>query len=124
MNILKDVTKNTNGTKVSPISTNAVNTQLSEKESQSKTIPPLEERLHRLNVLFDLQKRFNKLSETKLKLQKFEVAHNKENSELLLTDDDGNEFKTTNPEVIQEVKTIVLNIISKKEAEVAEKLNW
>lgn len=89
-----------------------------------ENILPLEDRLHKLNMLFDLQKKFNRLAETKAKLQSFEIAQNRENSELLISDDEGNEFKTTNPEVIEEVKKLVLKVISQKESEVAAKLNW
>ena len=114
-------TKSPNGVKLPT----GIQTPVSAKtdELEEKTLP-LEERLHKLNVLFDLQKKFNRLAETKTKLKNFEIAQNKENSELVICDDEGNEFKTTNPDVIEQVKNLVLNVISQKESEVAAKLNW
>ena len=97
-----------------------IETQKKEEEPTA----PLEDRLHRLNVLFDLQKKYSKLAETKKKLEGFCIAQNMEDSELTISDDDGNEFTTTNPVVIAEVRKLVLNIISEKTKEMATQLHW
>ncbi|MBC7509380.1 MAG: hypothetical protein H7320_11640 [Ferruginibacter sp.] len=130
MNTVKELAKPaqtpTNGSKLPTQIQTAVTPEPSKIKGakEEETILPLEDRLHKLNMLFDLQKKFNRLAETKAKLQSFEIAQNRENSELLISDDEGNEFKTTNPEVIEEVKKLVLKVISQKESEVAAKLNW
>ena len=130
MNTVKELAKPaqtpTNGSKLPTQTQTAVTPEPAKIKSakEEETILPLEDRLHKLNMLFDLQKKFNRLAETKAKLQSFEIAQNRENSELLISDDEGNEFKTTNPEVIEEVKKLVLKVISQKESEVAAKLNW
>ncbi len=78
--------------------------------------------MHRLNILFDLQKKYLKWQETRKNLEGFEIAQNKENSTLELTDDEGNDFTTTNPIVISEVVKLVLQVVNTKIAEVETKL--
>lgn len=90
-------------------------------KAEEKKQESIEDRLHRLNVLFDLQKKFVKWQDTRKNLEGFEVAQNKDNSTLELTDDEGNEFTTTNPIVIAEVVKLVLQVVNTKIKEV-EKL--
>ncbi len=80
-------------------------------------LPPIEDRLHKLNVLFDLQKKHSKLLDSKKKLTDFEIAQNKENSSLEISDDEGNEFTTTNPLVIAGVVKLILQIVNDKSKE-------
>jgi hypothetical protein len=106
----------TNGTPAKTETTKPAAPKADEKKPES-----IEDRLHRLNVLFDLQKKFVKWQETRKNLEGFEIAQNKENSTLELSDDEGNEFTTTNPIVIAEVVKLVLQVVNVKIKEV-EKL--
>lgn len=81
---------------------------------ETEKLPSLEDRMHKLNVLFDLQKKYQKLQSSSSKLAEFEIASDKENSELCITDDDDNEFKTTNPVVIAEVVKLLQKTIKEK----------
>ncbi|MFC4261925.1 hypothetical protein ACFOWM_03480 [Ferruginibacter yonginensis] len=95
-----------------------------EKLKVADELPPLEDRLHKIDVLIDQQRRYLKLAETKTKLEKFETAHNRDNSELILSDDEGHEFKTTNPDVIKEVTKLVFKIVTEKAQVLADQLKW
>lgn len=108
--------------------------QKSEKPAQDttlKTVPltekkteSLEDRLHRLNLLFDLQKKFNRLQESKQKLDSFEINQNRENSTLEIRDDEGNEFETSNPVVITEVVKLIKKVIAEKSASIADQIKF
>ena len=88
-----------------------------EEKAETENLSPIDERLHRLNILFDLQRKHAKLQESRKKLNEFEIAQNKENSSLELSDDEGNEFTTTNPVVIAAVVKLALQVINDKSKE-------
>ncbi len=106
----------------SPLSTVKSETVIVPKKEEAKKTESIEDRMHRLNILFDLQKKYLKWQETRKNLEGFEIAQNKENSTLELTDDEGNDFTTTNPIVISEVVKLVLQVVNTKIAEVETKL--
>ncbi len=110
----------TNGktTTVNPLSTVKTEAVTIPTKIEPAKTDSIEDRLHRLNVLFDLQKKFLKWQETRKNLNEFEIAQNKENSSLEISDDEGNEFNTTNPVVIAEVVKLILQVVNKKITEV------
>lgn len=87
-------------------------------------LPPLEDRLHKLNVLFDLQGKYNRLQSSLIKLQNFELTKEGERCKLSIYDDNRNEFATHNPEIIAEVKEFLKVKIKEKIEAVAPQLNW
>lgn len=112
-----------NGKSVSPLST--VKPQpvtVTPKKEEPLKPDSIEDRLHRLNVLFDLQKKYTKWQETRKNLEGFEIAQNKDNSTLEISDDEGNEFTTTNPLVIAEVVKLILQVVNTKITEVETKI--
>lgn len=79
-------------------------------------LAPLEDRLHRLNVLFDLQKRFNRLHESRQKLDDFNLKANGETLRVTIEEINGNhEFNTTNSEVIKELIEFLKATITEKQ---------
>ena len=113
-----------------------LNTENAEKNLQAKKVEApvkkletspskadvLEDRLYKLSILFDLQKKHSRLQESKANLESFVIDYNKENSTLKISDDDRNEFKTSNPLVIAEVIKIMKETIVMKTAEVAAQI--
>ena len=92
------------------------------KEDEPKALEPIADRLHRLNQLYDLQTKFEKLNDSETALRSFKTSHNSENSKLRLTDDNGQDFTTCNPIVIGEVIKLMLSVITAKRDEVAAKI--
>lgn len=86
--------------------------------------PPLDERLHRLNVLFDLQKKYNGLKDSLLKLKSFKLGHNHETAYLTFRDEERNDFTTRNTEVMQEFLDFLQSVIERKIKEIEPKLIW
>jgi hypothetical protein len=85
---------------------------------------PLEDRLFRINQLFDLQNRYTRLLKSGQKLEEFKIKKGEENISLSISDDStrGLEFTTSNPEVIKEVLVFVRDTIIKKRKEVEDQL--
>ena len=102
-------------TAVSPLAVSLAPAVTPKNESQK--VETLEDKFHRLNILFDLQKKHGKCVEATRELTAFTIAQNKENSLLELSDDDGNEFSTKNPVIIAEVVKMVLAKLKEKTAE-------
>jgi len=102
----------------SPLSTVKSETVIIPQKNETAKADSIEDKLHRLNVLFDLQKKYTKWQETRKNLEGFEIAQNKDNSTLELTDDEGNDFTTTNPIVIAEVVKLILQVVNSKMKEV------
>ncbi len=92
--------------------------------SKDGELKPLEDRLHRLNLLFDLQRKYNKLQDSKLKLSAFTVKADGETSSLTIRDDQRNDFTTYNPEIIQEVVKFINERIQAKTKEIEPLLTW
>lgn len=93
--------------------------------SQDKeTFLSLEDRLHRLNVLFDLQKKYNALQASLQKLTVFKLSHESETAVLRFRDDEHNEFSTGNTEVMSEFLDFLKGTIKRKIKEIEPLLIW
>ncbi len=122
MNALKKVevtvTPKSNGEKITPPAI-AVTTK-----KENETLPPLEDRLHRLNQLFNLQTQYNKLQESLQKLSDFEIKKDGERSRLSIQDDCRNEFSTYNTEIVEEVVKHLKIRIREKIKALEPQLKW
>lgn len=90
-------------------------------------LPPLDDRLHRLNQLFDLQGKYNRLLKSQQKLAEFKLAKGSENIVLTLEDEDNSkvdDFITSNPEVVKVVLECLQNTIVAKRKEIEQQLKW
>jgi hypothetical protein len=87
---------------------------------------PLEDRLHRLNELFALQGKYNRLLATKQKLAEFKLNQKTENVTLSIEDYNNRQFdfETKNPEVIAELIGFVQKSIDKRLKEIEPLLKW
>ncbi len=88
---------------------------------------PLDERLHKLNMLYSLHSKYNKLQESKLKLSEFETE--KGDTPLTLNIFDNNSrhtvnFQTSNVEVIKEVIECVKKSIDNRLLALAPQIDW
>jgi hypothetical protein len=90
-------------------------------------LPPLDDRLHRLNQLFDLQSKYNRLAKSQQKLSEFKMKKGSENISLTLRDDDSRSsesFSTSNPDVIKAVLECLQTTIVAKRKELEPQLKW
>lgn len=125
--VLAKVPAKTNGTaapaapvtaaKVAPLAT-----EPKPQKPEGSKVESIEDRLHRLNMLFDLQKKYTRLQEAKKELTDFTINANKENSELELTDDEGNSFTTKNPVIIAAAVKTVLDMVNAKSDEIGAQI--
>jgi len=95
-------------------------------KKEKEELKPLEDRLHRLNELFALQTKYNRLQQSKANLSEFTLKSDAENVTLELSDynNRGKSFSTKNPIVIKEVLEFVISTIDKKMKEIEPKLVW
>ena len=94
-------------------------------EKEVEQIAPLEERLFRLDQLFELQTKFNHLQSTKQKLNDFKIKKGAENVSLKLEDTDrGHTFLTANADVVQGVLNALTKEIDEKIATISDLLKW
>lgn len=91
---------------------------------QLSQVPNLEDRLHRLNVLFDLQRKYNQLQASLQKLNTFQLTHDSESGYIVFKDENRNEFSTGNVEVTKEFLAFVKATIQKKIKEIEPLLVW
>lgn len=119
-----------NGSTVKPVETpsngkvqtNVPVTKLPVKEEKPLD---LDERLHKLDKLFELQGKYNRLSASQQKLAEFKLKKGSENITLSIYDESTREtFKTSNADVIKEVLSTVSTTINQKKKEIEPLLNW
>jgi hypothetical protein len=124
-----------NGAAKKPITAATVPiTTETKKESQKKEeetkpftsgeVPPLDDRLHRLNQLFDIQRKYNQYQTTLQKLNDFQLSQKVEDAHITFEDEDSNEFTTSNPEIMQDVLQFLKQTIQDKIKVLATKLIW
>lgn len=94
------------------------------KNDDDLDLPPLEDRLHRLNVLFGLQTKYNKYTESLHKLGEFEIKKDGERSAIRISDDSRNDFSTYHPEIVQEVVDFLKLRIKARIKEIEPLLKW
>jgi hypothetical protein len=121
-----------NGVKVTPPVTNLTNLTAEVKPlkkiepAESQDLPPLEDRLHRINQLFEVQGKYNRLLASKQKLNEFSMAQKSENITLSIEDNGNrsNDFETRNPELITVVLECVRQTIDSKIKAIEPLLKW
>lgn len=92
---------------------------------EEKPALPFEDRMHKLNVLFDLQKKYLTLKNSQQKLLEFQMKSGDEDGcYLTIRDDNRNEFTTYNTGVIVEVMACLQNSINTKIKQLEPQLNW
>jgi hypothetical protein len=77
-------------------------------------LPPLDERFERMDMLFSLRDKYDKLKESLDKLNKFRLAADGRSEQITLKDSDGNTFATHNPEVLAKVIEWLKEDLTKK----------
>ena len=94
--------------------------------TETESLLPLEERIHRLNQLFELQGKYNRLLATKQKLNDFKLNQKTENITLSLEEYNNRniDFETKNPEVIEAVINCIKESIDKKIKAIEPLLKW
>jgi flagellar motor protein MotB len=113
-----------NGATPSTLVSIAAPSKKPEKKEIQEELPPLEDRLHRLNQLFHLQQKYSKLQDSLQKLNDFEIKKDGERSSIRIQDDNRNDFATYNPEIVQEVTEFLKRIIKEKIKALEPKLKW
>jgi len=91
---------------------------------EKETTLSLDDRLHRLNVLFDIQKKYNGLQASLQKLNAFKLSHDNQTAYLIFRDDDRVEFTTSNTEVMQDFLEFVKTTIQTKIKALEPLLVW
>ena len=117
----KNVVEQKNGTELK-ITPPAVKVEFPKKEEEK--LQSLDDRLHRLNQLFEIQTKYNKMQASLQKLNEFEINKDGERSHISIHDDSRNDFTTYNPEIIQEVTTFLKAKIKEKLKLLEPQLKW
>lgn len=87
--------------------------------------PPLEDRILRINQLFDLQSRYNRLLKGQSKLAEFKLKKGEENISCTIRDNNSREeFSTTNPELVNAVLDCVRVTVQDKKKALEPLLKW
>ena len=87
-------------------------------------LPPLEDRLHRLNQLFDLQQKYNQLQSSLIKLKNFELGKDEDSCRITFSDKNRNEFTTTNQFLMPKFLAFVKSEIQARIKEIEPLLKW
>jgi hypothetical protein len=85
---------------------------------------PLEDRIQKVEDLTMLIERYKTLSESRRKLQTFQIGADGMSSAIALRDAAGNEFKTSNSAVISAVIETMKNILDSKIEDVQEQISF
>jgi predicted DNA-binding protein YlxM (UPF0122 family) len=129
---MTQVIKNpSNGVKTTPIPNDLTKLTaevkpLKKVETNAPAGESLEDRLHRLNQLFEIQSKYNRLLASKQKLNEFKLVQKTENISLTIEDSSNRnvDFETKNPEVIAEVLECVRQAIDNKIKSIEPLLKW
>lgn len=96
-----------------------------ETKKEASTLPPLEDRILRINQLFELQSRYNRLQKSENKLAEFKMKKGEENITLSISDRNAREeFSTQNPELIIAVLECVRVSIQQRKKALEPSLKW
>lgn len=109
--------------KIAPITTEVKKPEPG-KAKEPSDLPPLEDRLFRLDQLFEVRKQYNKLQESLQKLAQFQTKSDGETSSLTIRDDNRNDFTTYHPTIIAEVVDFLKAKIKDKMKAIEPQLKW
>jgi len=85
----------------------------------------LEDRLFKLNRLFELQTKYNRLEQSLTTLKEFDLKKEGENISLELYDETSRRrFQTKNSEVVPEIVSALREIIIRRKKAIEPLLNW
>jgi hypothetical protein len=114
--------KNEVSVKAEPVQDNgkpALSTAHVVKVKEEKTeLPPLEDRILKIQQLADLVERHDNLLESKKKIDSFKFASDGQRDSLTIEDSRGNEFTTSNSAVIMACVALIKSTLTEKIAEV------
>lgn len=86
---------------------------------------PLEDRLLKLNRLFEVQAKYNRLEQSLTTLKDFDLKKEGENISLELYDETTRKrFSTKNPDVVHEITAALRQIIQRKKKALEPLLTW
>ena len=86
---------------------------------------PLEDRMLRINQLFDLQSRYNRLLKSQSKLAEFKLKKGEENLSITIRDTQNREeFSTGNPELINTVIECIRVTVQDRKKALEPLLKW
>jgi hypothetical protein len=93
--------------------------------SQDNDPAPLEDRILRINQLFELQSKYNRLQKSRNKLNEFKMKKGEENLSFTLRDQNNREeFSTSNPELIAAVMDCVRVTVAERIKALEPLLKW
>lgn len=95
--------------------------------AKEKDLKPLEDRMHRINELWTLQGKHQRLNESKSRLKSFLTNVEKDNLQITIKCTDYSsreEFTTKNSTVIEEILNCLITTTDEKIKEIEPKLNW
>ena len=87
-------------------------------------LPPLEDRILKVNQLVSYVDKYEALEETEEKLKKFKLSTDGSRDTLRISDSRGNEFQTTNSGVIADVLETIKASVAAKKAEVEKQIQF
>lgn len=90
---------------------------------ENEKLQSLDDRLHRLNQLFEIQGKYNRLQISLQKLKSFSL-NKEEYAGISITDDKRNDFSTKNLEITAEVVKFIIVTIERKIKEIQPLLVW
>lgn len=94
------------------------------KPAEPPQVEDLEHRLHRLNQLFSLQAKYQRLCTSELKLAEFNASADKEDTTIVISDNNRNRFETSNPEVVAQVLDFMKTITKERKKLLEPQLKW
>lgn len=97
--------------------------QLTPPEKTEKA-PSLEDRFYKMDTLFALRERYEKLKETLDKLNKFKLSTEGRSDSIAIRDDKGNTFSTSNPDVVTKMVEWLKEDLTKKIKEVDSQIKF
>lgn len=80
--------------------------------------------MHRLNQLFSLQAKYQRLCTSELKLAEFTISADKEDTTISISDQNRNRFETSNPEVVSQVIDFLKLTITQRKKLLEPQLKW
>lgn len=123
------MTTQKNGTAIptngKPVATTLTVATKTEPAKVVTDFPPLEDRILRINQLFDLQSRYNRLLKSQSKLAEFKLKKGEENVSLTIRDTQSREeFSTSNPELVNTVLDCVRVTVQDRKKALEPLLKW